>query len=81
MDKDSAEVLRDEIRSDLIRDTAQLKEELREDIGDIIDKIKDSGFTQSSKEKLITEYRDHLDTNLKDADLVCEDRLGTLEES
>ena len=81
MDKVSAEALRDEIRSDLLRDTAKLKEELREDVGNIIDIIKSSTFTESAKEKLIDEYTDHLNGNLRDADTVCETRLGALEET
>lgn len=81
MDKDKAEALRDEIKSDLVRDTARLKEELREDVGEIIDNLTFSTFSPQCRERLITEQRDHLKVNLEDADKVCDERLLTLDDS
>lgn len=81
MDKDSAKALRDEIRSDLLSDTAKLKEELREDVGEIIDNLKSSKFTEEGKEVLIAKQRDHLKINLEDADKVCHDRTWSLDDS
>jgi site-specific DNA-adenine methylase len=81
MDKDSAKALKDEIKSDLISDTVKLKEELREDVGEIIDIIKSSGFTEEGKEVLIAKERDHLNTNLEEANKVCDDRLWSLDDS
>ena len=81
MDKDKAEALRDEIKSDLISDTARLKEELREDVGEIIDNLRFSTFSPQYRERLITEQRDHLKVNLEDADKVCDERLLTLDDS
>jgi hypothetical protein len=81
MDKDSAEALRDEIRSDLISDTAKLKEELREDVGEIIDTLNVSVFKGEALEKLIARERDHLKVNLEEADKVCDDRLWSLDDS
>jgi len=81
MDKDKAEALRDEIKSDLISDTAKLKEELREDVGEIIDNLTFSTFLPQCRERLITEQRDHLKVNLEDADKVCDERLLTLDDS
>jgi hypothetical protein len=78
MDKDKAEALRDEIKSDLISDTARLKEELREDVGEIIDSLRFSSFGEGTRERLIAEQRDHLKVNL---DKVCDERLLTLDDS
>jgi|SRR5277367_1833300 len=81
MDKDSAETLRNEIKSDLIRDTSKLKEELREDVGESIDMLKLSAFSKEYKEELIAKERDHLKINLEEADKVCDDRLWSLDDS
>ena len=75
MDKDSAKALKEEIESDLMRDTSKLKEELREDMGDCIEYIRDARITEESKERVITSYREDLNANLEDADKVCNDRL------
>lgn len=81
MDKDSAEALRDEIKSDLIRDTSKLKEELREDVQESIDMLNSSKFTKEGKEELIARERDHLKINLEEADKVCDERLWILDDS
>jgi len=81
MDKDSAEALRDRIKSDLISDTSKLKEELREDVQETIDMLNTSSCTEECKERLIAEQRDHLRVNLEEADEVCDDRLGSLDDS
>lgn len=81
MDKDSAETLRDKIKSDIISDTNKLKEELREDVQETIDMLNSSSYVKESKEKLIAEERDHLRISLEEADKVCDDRLWSLDDS
>lgn len=81
MDKDSAEALRDEIKSELVSDTRKLKEELREDVGEMISDIKLSSYTEESKEQLIAKLQDHLKINLEDADNVFDQRSWALDDS